>query len=659
MPDKRTVLWSIFFYGLALAVRLAYFHDVRHNPLYDWPTLDENTNHHVALAVLNGTDPPKAYLKAPLHQWYLLAVYRVFGVSTDTARLVQLFLAALWAPLTFLIAERLFARPADLIAGLLAVGFWTFVFFSTELLDVAIAGVFYLLTACLLVRLSDANRWKWLLVGITIGLGAITRPNILMVAPTLVVTLLIVAWRTPRAASSDASTMRRGGPWRDAILRVIALAIGCGIVILPITVRNRMVGGEWVLIATYGGVNFYLANNPESDARNVELLGLPDYVPSNEYDANDPFNVHCFTYRQGCDHTSQKLRRPCTRGEMNDMMMSLGRAYVRQYPWKFPGDSLKRFCWFFNSYEFADNKDLYQFCDFSRLLKGLSLLHYGILCPFVILGLILVLWRGPRNASLAYYLMMMAALIGPGMFFLVNARFRAVIVCLLVPLGAHGLVEAARLCRRSVERHKTYLAAAVLCLAAWFSNTNLFDYRPLCHPYLMFIYAAACGATGRQDEMARTIEKIEQTMAMDMKAGRHGRALFCLYDYYSQRDNLPKATFYGRMMIERNQLDPPTAKRVFITAVKANDRELAEVVLRFLNMGLQGKDRAFAAEAMIEYAQRYNDRQTLQEAAQCYRRLSAEFPMDLEFHNRIRFVDELLARPTTTQAVPSTTTRAQ
>jgi hypothetical protein len=707
----RSFRWFVVLYVLALAVRLAYFAQVRHNPLYDWPTLDENTNHQVALAVLKGTDPPKAYLKAPLHMYYLVGVYRLFGPQPDTARLIAVFLASLWAPLTFLIAERLFGRPTDIVAGVIAAFFWTFVFFSTELLDVGIAGVFYLLTACLAIRLPDNYRWKWMLTGLSLGLGAITRPNILIVAPLLAMAILIITLKRKREQGTTGAGIARptaeaaGHPflpetrdprpethrpsspeprtpnpeprfqaYRLALTSIASLTVGCAAIILPVTLRNRVVGGEWVLIAAYGGVNFYLANNPESDAKNVELLGLPNYTPSNEYDSNDPYNVHCFTYREGCDYTQQKLGRPCTRGEMSDMMMSLGRAYIREHPAKFAMDSFKRLCWLFNAYEFADNKDLYQFCGFSPLLRGLSLFHYGILCPLIVLGLVLALWKktGRERFSIAargdarppiaeeaadsfssftYYLTILAGLIGPGVFFLVNARFRAVIVCLLVPLGAYGLVRAVSWCRRSVERRKTFLAAAILAPVAVFSNSNVFDYRPPCHPYLMFIYAAACGATGRQEEMARTIERIERSTAMEVKGGGHGRALYCLFDYYDEKGPIEKAVYYGQQLIAKNQLDPSSAKRVFLAFMRADRRDLARQLLTLMNKGFTGADRAFVAAAMFDYGRKYHDREVLMEAAKIYRDLATQYPSELEHYRRIETIDWLLAAPTSTRAV--------
>ena len=47
------------------------------------------------------------------------------------------------------------------------------------------------------------------------------------------------------------------------------------VVVLPITIRNCAVGGDAVLIASQGGVNFYIGNNPDSDGRTAIVPGTP------------------------------------------------------------------------------------------------------------------------------------------------------------------------------------------------------------------------------------------------------------------------------------------------------------------------------------------------------------------------------------------------
>ena len=63
-----------------------------------------------------------------------------------------------------------------------------------------------------------------------------------------------------------------------------ALVLGLVLVIAPVTVRNRVVGGEWVLISHNAGINFYIGNNPDYDRTTkirpgsdwLELTGMPE-----------------------------------------------------------------------------------------------------------------------------------------------------------------------------------------------------------------------------------------------------------------------------------------------------------------------------------------------------------------------------------------------
>ena len=92
-----------------------------------------------------------------------------------------------------------------------------------------------------------------------LGLSAIARPNVLLFGPAIVVWLAIVHRR---------EALR-------ALIYVACVTTGCLLVILPITIRNYVVGKDVALIATQGGVNFYIGNNPQADGRTAIVPGTP------------------------------------------------------------------------------------------------------------------------------------------------------------------------------------------------------------------------------------------------------------------------------------------------------------------------------------------------------------------------------------------------
>src|SRR5207247_1262793 len=53
------------------------------------------------------------------------------------------------------------------------------------------------------------------------------------------------------------------------------LFLGLALVIAPVTLRNRLLGGEWVLVTHSGGINFYLGNGPGAEG----TFRVPDFLP--------------------------------------------------------------------------------------------------------------------------------------------------------------------------------------------------------------------------------------------------------------------------------------------------------------------------------------------------------------------------------------------
>ncbi len=45
----------------------------------------------------------------------------------------------------------------------------------------------------------------------------------------------------------------------------LLLAAGAAVALAPAAIRNRVVAGEWLLVSSHGGLNFYIGNNPDAD----------------------------------------------------------------------------------------------------------------------------------------------------------------------------------------------------------------------------------------------------------------------------------------------------------------------------------------------------------------------------------------------------------
>ena len=139
--------------------------------------------------------------KPPLMFWLVAVGFRLFGVSTYTAKLWSCMFGVGMCLMTYLIGKRLFGGRAGMLAGCMIAVFPGAVPIVLDLrLESAVTFYTTVAVYCL-VRVRDDGRSRWLLpIGVVAGLGAMTKP----VAPVhiaVLTLLLLIAWR-PRVLAS-------------------------------------------------------------------------------------------------------------------------------------------------------------------------------------------------------------------------------------------------------------------------------------------------------------------------------------------------------------------------------------------------------------------------------------------------------------------------
>ncbi len=255
-----TIFWVVT--ALALVLRTIYILQMSSpelNPGFWQPGGDAGVHDRWARQLLTGTWPlPEPFFRAPLYPYFLGGLYGVFGVDGPAGvQLVHGLVSALGAGLAALCALRLWSVRAAWSAGLLMATLWSSIYFAGELLAVTLCVTLNLLLLRLV--LGRLSRRRLLLIGLVLGLSAITRPTVLVITPVL----LWYLWRRGGLA-------RQG--WAPGWL---VLAAGLALAIGPVTTHNLIRGGEPVLIAASGGVNFYIGNNRHADGRVAFLPGAP------------------------------------------------------------------------------------------------------------------------------------------------------------------------------------------------------------------------------------------------------------------------------------------------------------------------------------------------------------------------------------------------
>ncbi len=463
-------------FALALSVRLAWQFETRDSPLYRVPQGDARWHDEWARRIAAGDwtlDRP--FFRAPLYPFFLAGIYAAGG-GAETARIVQHGLGAVNSVLIALLAGRLFGRRAGWIAGGIAALYGPLIYFENELLIESLAV--FLFTAALLALQRAIERpalWRWAGSGLLLGLCAIARPTFLLLPPVIVLWWL---WRgnaaTNAARPIPAQPRLRSAlaALRRAAAHMLAFAAGVMLPVLPVTLHNRIAGGEWVLIATQGGVNFYLGNNPDSDGRTAVAWTPLDWSARKQY----PDNVWWMSRVRA----EQAVGRALTDAETSDYWYAQAWDFWRNQPAAAAALTLRKLYYVLNGFEIESNRSTYLDAWFSRVAAALlwnppygPVVPLGLVWPLAIVGMACCARRRPAAGLLRW--LGVIYLLGVAAFF-VTGRFRLPAAPVLILFAAAAVDELIRRSRAggfpAVRAH----AAALLLLLA-FCNSRFFDVR--------------------------------------------------------------------------------------------------------------------------------------------------------------------------------------
>jgi tetratricopeptide (TPR) repeat protein len=234
--------------------------------LYDHPLLqprgEMDTAAYVALAEHSTSQP---YFVSPLYLYFLRAV----GVSLFAARIVQIILGALAVVLIFDTARLWFGERAATIAASLAILTGVISFYEVTILQAALDPFLVALTLWLLAHaLRGADAARLAATGVVLALFVLNRPNALLWVPVLCVAACF-------------STPSRAGALKHAAPLLIAFALP----VAAVATRNYVVAHQFVMIASHGGLNFYIGNNAAADGTYHHVPGIRPTIGGQQEDA--------------------------------------------------------------------------------------------------------------------------------------------------------------------------------------------------------------------------------------------------------------------------------------------------------------------------------------------------------------------------------------
>lgn len=447
-PDIRL---AVVVGAVAFSIRLLYLLSYSHTPYWDALNMDPGNHWELAKSMASGRGAgPYAYFRAPMYIWLLSGFVSVFGESLWPIRIFQALLGSICAGMTVTMGRYFLSRPAAVAAGAMMAVFWVPVYFDGELL-IASLGTFLNLVALIVVINADRALTKnlpgaklyWLGAGVLLGISTIARPNVLVFVVAVTIVLFLRAFFSMRLqAESDPEKPLLP---KTYFLSAVLFILGVVVCIAPVTVRNLAVGRDFVLIASQGGINFWFGNHEGADGRTVVVPYARRDIPLSFIKSRrDHPWVNEDVWLSSAYGAEDSLRSRVRESEISDYWYAQAFDWIRENPGAAALLILKKTLYLFQRTEVSNNRDLDYHARAIPVLRGLSLIHFGLISPFILAGLVIAFmrlrtWLWPLVFFTSYAFSVVA--------FFVTTRYR-------VPLLPIGMCLAALSVEECIKRYR-------------------------------------------------------------------------------------------------------------------------------------------------------------------------------------------------------------
>lgn len=411
----------------------------------------------------------------PLYPYFLGIFYKLFGYHPFAVTVVQAVLGVVGLWMLFEGTRRLFSYPVA-VATLFAGAFYRTMAFYDVVLVKDFLGPVLLEAAFLAVALAHTTGrggW-WAGAGAACALAGLVRGNLLLLVPALVLVAWLVPVRDPRRA-------------------LLALA-GAVAVLLPVALRNAVVGGEFVLSTAEMGTNLYIGNHPGNDTGRYE-------APSFLRGAAAAYETLDFQRE-----AERRLGRRMGRGEVSAYWRDEALRAITEAPGRFLLLTAKRAALLTNRIEVPD---VYYIDFIARRSVPLRLpaVTFGLAVPLTVVGL--VAFRRDWRRFLVPYILLGLPILSMVIFFVFD-RYRLPSVPFVALFAGVGVIRGWEVWKTRDQRAMKTGAALLLASLVWVNlplesvvNVGRFDFA-IAH----FNDAVSWDRLGRPAEAARELEEL-------------------------------------------------------------------------------------------------------------------------------------------------------
>jgi tetratricopeptide (TPR) repeat protein len=385
--------------------------------------------------------PIGAFFVSPLYLYFLSTVFATGG-TVFVAQLLQIGLGAVGVGLLFGAAQHWFGHRAAIVAAGLAILNGAFTFNEVVILQSALDPFLVAVTLYALTRAVASGRIPtFACAGASLALLALNRPNAIVFALAAAAGVFIVEWRRTRIATTA----------------VLITALVC--VLALNAARNYAVSGEAVLIASHGGLNFYIGNHDRADGTYTPVPGI---TPSIAGQAGDSARL-----------AEWWAGRPLSASEVSATFVDRAVAWITTHPADAARLTFRKAAILLNRVDVPLNFS-YAF----YALEPSSFLRVLVVGPWLLLpfGLVGLFWPALRVNRFGYWLWaMFVPVYGAAVVvFFVTDRYRMPLFVPLCAAAGAALVRFARLLReRQIPQLIRPGGAVAIATIVAFANLGL------------------------------------------------------------------------------------------------------------------------------------------------------------------------------------------
>ncbi|MDD3731868.1 MAG: glycosyltransferase family 39 protein [candidate division Zixibacteria bacterium] len=205
----------------------------------------------IANNILNGKGYIEGNLYAyrpPLYSYFIALVFYFTDNNINITRLIQSILSSFSCVGIYFIGKKLSSKNTGLIAGMFCAIYPQLINYSVQLCTEQLFLFFIIFgLLCFIISYYKKNLLVEITAGFLFGLASLTREA------GLFFIFGILIWLIFKHKKITTSLKKW---WLIALISIITIS--------PWAVRNYLIFNKFVPIATNGGINFYMGNNPEA-----------------------------------------------------------------------------------------------------------------------------------------------------------------------------------------------------------------------------------------------------------------------------------------------------------------------------------------------------------------------------------------------------------